>query len=257
MSARCGRCGIVTAFRWTGATEMAIRTSWPVVLVSAIRGQTPVVRWSRPTAPRSPVGRLPVRVRTQTGGQTNTPVHQPAGAFRFGTPAAELHALRTADCRLRSRCTCSPDPLTDRTDLGPRGSPGYRRGGEGRSRCGTPHRRVWPRRASSRPGARGARLLEGRLDRPSATLRSSDLPIQSWHHSHTLPCMSYKPHALGFFCPTGCVFLDEFALYQAWSPNDSPRSGKLYRAIVLRFQLASGRRRLLPLRPSRSNRENA
>ena len=28
---------------------------------------------------------------------------------------------------------------------------------------------------------------------------------QSWHHSYTFPCMSYSPHGLGSFCPTGCV----------------------------------------------------
>ena len=38
---------------------------------------------------------------------------------------------------------------------------------------------------------------------------------QSAHHSHTLPCMSYKPQALAFFSPTGCVCLSEFPLCQA------------------------------------------
>ena len=34
-------------------------------------------------------------------------------------------------------------------------------------------------------------------------------PYQSWHHSQTLPFMSYKPQAFGFFSPTGCVFEPE------------------------------------------------
>ena len=32
---------------------------------------------------------------------------------------------------------------------------------------------------------------------------------QSWHHSQTLPYMSYSPLAFGFFSPTGCVFEPE------------------------------------------------
>ena len=31
-------------------------------------------------------------------------------------------------------------------------------------------------------------------------------PYQSEHHSHTLPCMSYKTHALAGYVPTGDVF---------------------------------------------------
>ena len=40
-------------------------------------------------------------------------------------------------------------------------------------------------------------------------------PYQSLHHSHTFPCMSYKPQALGCFCPTGCVVPLAFWSYQA------------------------------------------
>ena len=53
----------------------------------------------------------------------------------------------------------------------------------------------------------------------SPPLPSHTSPYQSWHHSHTFPCMSYNPKVFGFFSPTGCGLSPEFALYQAYSPS--------------------------------------
>src|SRR5712691_466986 len=41
------------------------------------------------------------------------------------------------------------------------------------------------------------------------------VPYQSWTHSHTLPCISCKPQALGWRCPTGWVVPRALAAYQA------------------------------------------
>src|SRR5437867_9176804 len=40
-------------------------------------------------------------------------------------------------------------------------------------------------------------------------------PYQSRHHSRTFPAMSYRPHRLGAFCPTGCVVWPLLTAYQA------------------------------------------
>ena len=40
-------------------------------------------------------------------------------------------------------------------------------------------------------------------------------PYLSRHHSHTFPCMSYKPHGFGFFNPTGCVASPELTFHHA------------------------------------------
>ena len=43
----------------------------------------------------------------------------------------------------------------------------------------------------------------------------SESSYQSAHHSQTFPCMSYSPHAFGFFVPTGRVLLPLFPSYHA------------------------------------------
>jgi len=41
----------------------------------------------------------------------------------------------------------------------------------------------------------------------------------SRHHSHTFPCMSYKPQAFGRFRPTGCVLPLELTSYRRTRPG--------------------------------------
>src|SRR5687768_362422 len=56
----------------------------------------------------------------------------------------------------------------------------------------------------------------------SVTSTAGYSPNQSRHHSQTLPCMSYRPHGLGRFRPTGCVLESLFSEVQAyWSASVS------------------------------------
>jgi len=60
----------------------------------------------------------------------------------------------------------------------------------------------------------------------SVTAFAPYLLYQSWHHSHTFPCMSYSPKAFGFLSPTGCVLPPEFLSYHAYSPSSFSSSPK-------------------------------
>ena len=59
------------------------------------------------------------------------------------------------------------------------------------------------------------------------------LSYQSEHHSHTLPCMSNRPHGLGFFKPTAWVYCSPAVLpaNHAYSPNcfsSSPKGNVIF-----------------------------
>src|SRR5262249_21689273 len=64
--------------------------------------------------------------------------------------------------------------------------------------------------------------------RPWAELGSSLLEVLlsslSWHHSHTLPCMSKRPRSLGRSVPTGCEWLWELKRNQAHFASRSSAS---------------------------------
>src|SRR5262249_41477245 len=57
------------------------------------------------------------------------------------------------------------------------------------------------------------------------------LPYQSCTHSHTLPCMSYRPQAFRCSCPTGCVVLPALSANQAYLLNWPLSSPKLYAVV--------------------------
>ena len=81
-----------------------------------------------------------------------------------------------------------------------------------------------PRSSSRPPGASWPRYADRQFPAPwpqlpprmtraepdagpcgSVTGSAAYLPYQSCTHSHTLPCMSYRPQAFGCSCPTGWV----------------------------------------------------
>src|SRR4029450_3296167 len=57
------------------------------------------------------------------------------------------------------------------------------------------------------------------------------LSYQSCTHSHTLPCMSYRPQAFGCSFPTRCVVLSALPPNQAYLPNWLLSSPKLYAVV--------------------------
>ena len=167
---------------------------------------------------------LPLRL-----GLGSAPPRPLGPAFAPGhTPLASL-AL-SAGLRPDGNRGCSPGPPAGTSLRYAGGSPGAQSPG------------AKPRTAPEDP-------VRGR-HRPPRIARSarscSSRPNKSWHHSHTLPCMSYRPQRLGFSAPPGafCVPNSYQTRRSSTGRRRYPRTG-----VSSRSQGFAGRDRHIPIPP--------
>ena len=76
------------------------------------------------------------------------------------------------------------------------------------------------------------RMLRDPDDAPTGSVPDKLPPCLSRHHSKTLPCMSYKPHALAVFWPTRWVVELELDEYHPAAANADSLSPVLYVVVV-------------------------